>query len=693
MDIKLIRELDEALHAIDLTTEEPKEWAANRVCMDWITRYQEIISSEKTDQFVIEVVSNLTDNDHINSFWSSYFFNEDPAHKEGVMALPVEQCINFLKLLRHKLKEDYVLDLIESYLAQKKDITETEIDTLFEYLECSDCGLLPKYRPRFESAIIANESFEIEFPDLLEQMNAYEEKNIPMQDIIRMFEAWANKDNNSLSMRNLLEVAEMLSPEMLGAIAIAYSNTFEFIDEEIYFTELFYLLTDEDRKTFMDLWLASRPDELLKDDKLSENMVFLKPEQSRLHLKVKGIILPSMGEISKYLIAHVSIPTLTPEAIEQYTVDRTNLPPHLNEQDIEVLNAQLRNILRASTETEEDQCVFLEEVEACLERLLLGNVQTEDEDVRIAIDENAIEAIIHSRDVFAQLLASPEGLQKFCVVYHTVTHGCVANIGTQLQAITMKALIEDPIAAVLYQVFMDDIAYPLLQTDFVDVLGGGANAPDTNILTNKWIHLHDLSPLGLFKKVKDSMSEEQVNTILRQTMSNLDYQAFVAMHNTSSEGIDHCKRMAAFKSLQVASRLLVDSPILNEVADALSNAWTASLQEKPYKDFKRVATALAKAIGEDVEHNLAIAFYDFFEENKQKLFDYFALPEEAEDFTFTLRASPNCMEFIRLIKDRNKIDGDFYDCTVEILNTISISKAENIACYVPGSYREHLEMQ
>ncbi|MCE3255618.1 MAG: hypothetical protein K0R25_1112 [Rickettsiaceae bacterium] len=110
------------------------------------------------------------------------------------------------------------------------------------------------------------------------------------------------------------------------------------------------------------------------------------------------------------------------------------------------------------------------------------------------------------------LFQTKEGIGKFASCIQTLGDGCVANIATQFNLALYQSLITDPCAQILYSVFSQKIAPPILN-------GGGDNlTSDTagiNPLQAKIINDSFISPNGLIAELRKSFRDDKGKLIAK----------------------------------------------------------------------------------------------------------------------------------------------------------------------------------
>lgn len=90
------------------------------------------------------------------------------------------------------------------------------------------------------------------------------------------------------------------------------------------------------------------------------------------------------------------------------------------------------------------------------------------------------------KNEIAYLFTKEHGLDKFQSRMVTINHGCISNIGTQLNVILSEFLLEDPADQILFQMVTEKIIFPIINSGD-DLIGKQAQFLENNWIKSKYV--------------------------------------------------------------------------------------------------------------------------------------------------------------------------------------------------------------
>ncbi|MBL0319535.1 MAG: hypothetical protein IPP74_09675 [Alphaproteobacteria bacterium] len=244
----------------------------------------------------------------------------------------------------------------------------------------------------------------------------------------------------------LADFKTLLKPKLLGKI----QGQFKVSDKHAYVTEA----------------------ELMKLSALAD-VSLPKVETVTSYLKAKVPPVPPIGDIDSY--------TLHVEGVELSC-------------GIVTLNDQFKSLLRSDNPDQEQVGDFFQKILQLDHALSADNV------------EKIKKLFSQDKSLFAYIFNQPDGARSITNLLHGLRDGCVANIGTQIQIAAYGFLIEDKMDQILYGVYRDFVAIPLINRNDQDVLG--ASASGINILDLNYLNRQSLSPMGLVRAINEQFYSE-----------------------------------------------------------------------------------------------------------------------------------------------------------------------------------------
>jgi hypothetical protein len=268
------------------------------------------------------------------------------------------------------------------------------------------------------------------------------------------------------------------------------------------------------------------------------------------HDKVRPFVPVASALPQTYLLAH-AIKNIVPK-IPDLSVSMAKLSSH---QDPDGLQKKLHDLIADENVTQDDVRLFFE---AALS-LEPGDKIAEKESAKLfKFFQNS-----ENQAKMAYLFSEPEGAGIFINLIHSLGHGCVANIGTQVNMALMTFLIADPAIKALYSVYADGIAKQIINESTEDVLGSAAVG--TDIFANTNILQSHLSPVGVVNalvKELSTLSSEKCWELIKGILGEED--AYEASENLLEAVNNNVGKFNA-ASAELAAYLILKSKSLDEV--------------------------------------------------------------------------------------------------------------------------------